>query len=116
VRALPEIDWHDLLAVASFFYVEPPEAQEQQAVDAQRDYPVWLGWLHRILDLVGYIPVVGDTVDLAHAGMYLAEAAYWRSQGQDALALQASLGAGVSLVSPLTLIGDTAKGLNWSPN
>ncbi len=71
---------------------------------------------HDVLDAIGFVPFVGDAVDLVHAGIYGIEAAFWYSQGDNERGNLSSLGATTSLVSALPFFGDSAKFGKWTVN
>ena len=106
--------WDGLPYDAGLLWAKPfPDPPPQGA--PKDDYPAWLNWLHGGWDVVGFIPVFGDALEIVHAGWYLAEAVYWGSQGKSEHAAMAWIGAGASGISALPLLGDAAgKGLKYS--
>ncbi len=61
-------------------------------LSADEDRPVWLNAIHRGLDVLAFIPGIGELFDVANGAIYLFEGDYTN--------------AGLSLTSLIPLIGD----------
>ena len=78
------------------------------------DYPSWLAWTHRGLDIVGFVPIIGDIVDIIHAGAYGVEAIVWGAMGESGFRDTALIDMGLTAASALPIIGDIGgKGVKW---
>jgi len=80
------------------------QVAEQEAVACFPDgseaaQNAYIEWVHGILDVVGFIPGVGEIADGANALIYLGEGRFWE--------------AGISAAAMLPVFGDTGKVGKW---
>lgn len=82
----------DLVAVIEF-------AEEQQEIYEANKPPLWKRIGHAILDVLGFIPVIGEPADFVNAVWYAAEGDY--------------VNAGLSAAGMIPLVGWAAVGGRW---
>ncbi|NLG51699.1 MAG: hypothetical protein GX552_16465 [Chloroflexi bacterium] len=81
------------------------------ATDCFAGQPGWYKGLHVVLDVVGFVPVIGDIVDLVHGALYVAQGIYYYANGNWTAGHWSMGFAAASAVSAVPLVGDViAKG------